>query len=215
VLTLGIPGSGPAAILLAAMIIHGTRPGPLLRSEQPQFVYDVIAMMFVAILGVLIFGLGLTRILVLILRAKDTYLMPIVGVLCIVGPYAIQSRLFDVWVVVAFGLIGFVLRSFNYPMAPLVLGIVLGEILDRNLRRGLQLHDGDITPFFTRPISLLLAILVAPVLLSNVPFVQRRYPAEVEAAPGVRQRGREPEAEIGRQHLDPLAEQPPPGRTAP
>jgi putative tricarboxylic transport membrane protein len=160
VLTLAIPGSAPAAVLLAAMIIHGIRPGPLIMVENPQFVYDVVAMMLFATIGILIYGLTLTRLLVQVLRVPQHIIVPIIFVLCTVGAFAISGRLFDVYVMLAFGLIGFVLRHFGYPMAPLVLGIVLGDLLEKNLRRALVLSDGDLTPFFTRPISGFLAAVI-------------------------------------------------------
>lgn len=175
VLTLGIPGSGVAAVLMAAMIIHGAQPGPMMMVTNPQMVYDVIAMLFIATLGILVLGLGLTRFMVLVLRAQNAYLMPIVAVLCFVGPFAIQSRIFDIWVVVFFGLVGYGLRLLNYPMAPLVLGIVLGELLDRNLRRAMTLADGDYSIFFTRPISAVIAFFILLVILSQVPWVQRKF----------------------------------------
>lgn len=172
VLTLGIPGSGVAAVLMAALIIHGAQPGPLLMVTNPQLVYDVIAMLAVATIGILILGLGLTRVMVLILKAKNHYLMPIIAVLCVVGPYAIQSRIFDIWVVFAFGIIGYVLRLMNYPIAPLVLGIVLGELLDRNLRRAFTLAEDDWTMFFTRPISGVIAFGVLMLILSQIKPIQ-------------------------------------------
>ena len=94
------------------------------------------------------------------LRHAQHLIVPIIFVLCTVGAFAISGRLFDVYVMLAFGLIGFVLRHFGYPMAPLVLGIVLGDLLEKNLRRALVLSDGDLTPFFTRPISAVLATLI-------------------------------------------------------
>jgi putative tricarboxylic transport membrane protein len=87
-------------------------------------------------------------------------IVPIIFVLCTVGSFAISGRLFDIYVMLAFGLIGFGLRHFGYPMAPLVLGIVLGDLLEKNLRRALVLSDGDLTPFFTRPISAVFAALI-------------------------------------------------------
>ena len=162
VLTLAIPGSAPAAVLLAAMLIHGVRPGPLIMVEAPRFVYDVVAMMMFATLGILVYGLTLTRFMIRVLQVPQTIIVPIILVLCTIGTYALAGRLFDVWVMVAFGLIGFVLRTFGYPMAPLVLGIVLGDLLEKNLRRGLVLSDGDLTPFVTRPIS---AVLFATIVL--------------------------------------------------
>lgn len=160
VLTLAIPGSAPAAVLMAAMIIHGVKPGPLIMIENPQFVYDVVAMMLFATIGILIYGLVLTKALVQVLRVPQHYIVPIIFVLCAVGSFAIAGRLFDVYVMLAFGLIGFWLRHYGYPMAPLVLGIVLGDLLEKNLRRALLLSDGDLMPFFTRPISAVVAALI-------------------------------------------------------
>ena len=160
VLTLAVPGSAPAAVLMAAMIIHGIKPGPMIMVENPQFVYDVVAMMLFATIGILIYGLTLTKLLVQVLRVPQHVLVPIIFVLCTVGSFAISGRLFDVYVMLAFGLIGFVLRNYGYPMAPLVLGIVLGDLFEKNLRRALVLSDGELAPFFTRPISAALAVLI-------------------------------------------------------
>ncbi|MEE9195327.1 MAG: tripartite tricarboxylate transporter permease [Alphaproteobacteria bacterium] len=163
VLTLAVPGSAPSAVLLAAMIIHGVRPGPLIMIEFPTFVYEVVAMILLASLAILLFGFLLTRPMLLVLKVPRERLMPVVFVLCTIGAYAIASRVFDVWVMLGFGLIGYALRRMDYPMAPLVLGIVLGDILDKSLRRGLVLTDGDLVPFFTRPIS---AVIWVAVLLT-------------------------------------------------
>jgi putative tricarboxylic transport membrane protein len=171
VLTLAVPGSAPAAVLLAAMLIHGVQPGPLIMVQNPQFVYDVVAMMLFASIGILIYGITLTKLLVKILQVPQSLVMPVVFVLCAVGSFAIASRFFDIYVMLAFGIIGFFLRQLNYPMAPLVLGIVLGDLLDKNLRRGLTLSDGDLSPFFTRPISFLMFCLVAGTVLMNIPTV--------------------------------------------
>jgi putative tricarboxylic transport membrane protein len=160
VLTLAIPGSAPAAVLMAAMIIHGIKPGPMIMIENPTFVYDVVAMMLFATIGILIYGLVLTKALVQVLRVPQHMLVPIIFVLCAVGSFAIAGRLFDVYVMLAFGILGYCLRQFGYPMAPLVLGIVLGDLLEKNLRRALILSDGDLTPFFTRPISAVVAAMI-------------------------------------------------------
>ncbi len=160
------------------MLIHGVQPGPLIMVNNPQFVYDVVTMMLFASIGILIYGLTLTQLLVKILQVPQTLVMPVVFVLCTVGSFAIASRFFDIYVMLAFGMIGFFLRRLNYPMAPLVLGIVLGDLLDKNLRRGLTLSDGDPSPFFTRPISFVMFCLVAGTILMNVPGVhQCRQPA--------------------------------------
>ncbi len=165
VLTLAVPGSAPAAVLLAAMFIHGVRPGPLIMIEFPTFVSEVVAMMLLAGLGILIYGLLLTRPLLYVLMVPRERLMPLIFVLCTIGSFAIASRVFDIWVMLAFGLLGFVLREMKYPMAPLVLGLVLGDILDKSLRRGLVLSDGSLEPFLTRPISLVLWVTILITIL--------------------------------------------------
>lgn len=173
VLTLAVPGSAPAAVLLAAMIIHGVRPGPLIMIESPDFVFKVVAMVLMATVAMALIGLFLTRPLLLVLRVRREILMPIIFVLCTVGAFAIASRVFDVWVMLFFGIAGYVLRELKYPMAPLILGIVLGDILDKSLRRGLVLSDGDLTPFFTRPISLVLWLSAALFIGLSMPTVRR------------------------------------------
>jgi putative tricarboxylic transport membrane protein len=172
-LALGIPGSAPSAVLMAAMIIHGIQPGPMLMIEHPHFVYDVVAMTSLAMVGILIFGLFLVRPLLLVLRIRRAVLMPIIFLLCTVGAYAGASRLFDVYCMLAIGVGAFLLRKRGYHMAPFVLGMVLGTILDKSLRRGLVLTDGSLLPFFERPISLVLAIVTLVTLLLYVPIVRR------------------------------------------
>ncbi len=189
VLALAVPGSAPAAVLLAAMLIHGVNPGPLIMIENPKFVYDVVAMMFIASVGILIYGLTLTKLLIKILQFPQTLIMPVIFVLCVVGSYAISQRLFDVYVMLAFGVIGFFLRQLNFPMAPLVLGIVLGDLMEKNLRRGLVLSDGDLLPFITRPIAFVMFALVAGTILLNVPVFHAAAARAWGAATQVFRRG--------------------------
>lgn len=173
-ITLAIPGSAASAVLIAALFIHGVRPGPMIMIEQPEIVYSIAVMLMLATVAILIFGLSLTPLFVAVLRVSNAYLMPIVFTLCVIGPYAISQRLFDVQVMVVFGIIGFLLRKMKYPMPPLVLGIILGTLLDKSLRRGLILSDGDLTPFFTRPISAFFALLVVFSILAGIPAVRRQ-----------------------------------------
>jgi putative tricarboxylic transport membrane protein len=174
-LTLAIPGSAPAAVLLAAMFIHGVRPGPMIMVESPRFVYQVVAMVFFSTLGILLYGFTLTRPLLWVLAVPRTRLMPVVLVLCTIGSYAITERTFDIWVMIGFGIFGFALREMKYPMAPMVLGIILGDILDKNLRRGLVLTDGNLTPFFTRPISLVLWLITLTSILLTIGPVRQAF----------------------------------------
>ena len=168
-LALGIPGSAPSAVLLAAMIIHGIQPGPMMMISHPHFVYEVVAMTSLATVSILIFGLFLVRPLLLVLRIRRTVLMPIIFLLCTVGAFASASRLFDIYSMLVIGIGAFFLRRRGYQMAPFVLGLVLGPLLDKSLRRGLVLSDGSIAPFFTRPISMAFAIVVIFTLLLYVP----------------------------------------------
>ena len=167
-LTLAVPGSAPAAVLIAALFIHGVRPGPMIMIEQPAFVYSIVAMLLFATIGITVFGLMLTRPLLYVLRIPRERLMPVVFVLCVIGPYAITQRMFDVWVMLFFGIAGFILRRMDYPMAPLVLGIILGDLMDKNLRRGLTLSDGDLSPFLTRPISMVFWIVIVLTILFSI-----------------------------------------------
>jgi putative tricarboxylic transport membrane protein len=173
-LALGIPGSAPAAVLMSAMIIHGAQPGPMLMVNQPQYIYDVVGITLAATLCILVFGLVLVRPILWVLRVPRDIIMPIVFVLCVLGSYAITQRLFDVWVMLAVGVACFLLRRQGFPIPPFVLGLVLGEIIDKSLRRGLVLSDGSLLPFFTRPISAVLALLVLLLLLAQVPGLRQR-----------------------------------------
>jgi putative tricarboxylic transport membrane protein len=168
-LALGIPGSAPSAVLMAAMIIHGIQPGPMLMIEHPQFIYDVVAMTSLATVSILVFGLFLIKPLLLVLKIKRTVLMPIIFLLCTVGAFAGASRLFDIYCMLAIGIGAFFLRRRGYQMAPFVLGLVLGGLLDKSLRRGLVLSDGSLEPFFTRPISIGFATVTILILLMYIP----------------------------------------------
>ncbi|WP_280155720.1 tripartite tricarboxylate transporter permease [Piscinibacter sp. XHJ-5] len=172
-LALAIPGSAPSAVLMAAMIIHGVQPGPMLMVNQPQFVYDVVAMTLMATLAMLFFGLFLVKPLLAIVRIPRVIIMPVIFVLCTVGSYAIASRLFDVYLMLIIGVGAFFLRRHGYPIPPFVLGLVLGDILDKSLRRGLTLSNGDFTPFLARPICALLAFITIFTMLMYVPAFNR------------------------------------------
>jgi putative tricarboxylic transport membrane protein len=141
--------------------------------ESPGFVFEVVVMVFMASVAILVFGLLLARPMLKVLSVPREWLMPVIFVLCTIGAFAIAGRTFDIWIMLAFGLIGFTLREMNYPMAPLVLGLVLGDILDKSLRRGLVLSDGSLEPFIFRPISAVLAAATLATILFSIPAVRR------------------------------------------
>ena len=154
---------------MAAMIIHGVQPGPMLMIQHPHFIYEVVAMTTLASITILLFGLFGVRPLLQVLKVRRGILMPIVFLLCTVGAFATASRLFDVYVMLAIGIGAFFLRRRGYEMAPLVLGLVLGPLLDKSLRRGLVLSDGSLAPFFTRPIAMAFAAVTIFTILLYVP----------------------------------------------
>lgn len=167
VLSLAVPGSPPAAVLMAAMWLHGMRPGPLLMIETPNYVYEVSAMFLVATFAMLILGLSMVRTIVKILNLKNAVLMPIVFILCAIGSFAISARVFDILVMLIFGIIGYGIRKLEFADAPFILGIILGDMLDENLRRSLMLTSGSLAPLFTRPICIILIILIAVTIFAR------------------------------------------------
>ena len=169
VLALAVPGSPPAAVLMAAMWLHGMRPGPLLMIETPNYIYEVSAMFLVGTFAMLILGLSMVRTMVKILNIKTAILMPIVFILCAIGSFAISARTFDILVMLIFGVIGYAMRKYEFADAPFILGIILGDMLDENLRRSFMLTSGAITPLFTRPICIVLIALTVLTAVARNP----------------------------------------------
>ncbi len=167
-LSLGIPGSPPAAVLLGAFLIHGVRPGPMLSFEFPAFTYQAVSWLLVATLFMRIFVMWLARPMQKILQVKNSILMPIVTVLCAIGAYSLDIRFLDITLVFLAGLLGLLFKQGKYPAAPLVLGIVLGPLVDTNFRRALKASGGDFSIFFTRPVSLILVISIVVLILGQL-----------------------------------------------
>ena len=157
-LTLGIPGSGTTAVLLGALLIHGLRPGPLLFQSNPDFVWGVIASMYIGNVMLLILNLPLVGLWASMLRVPYRILMPLIVTISAVGVYATDNNIFDMWIMLAFGVIGYLMRKLDFPAAPAVLALVLGPLVERSLRQSLTLSHGDLSIFFSRPISAVLTI---------------------------------------------------------
>jgi putative tricarboxylic transport membrane protein len=168
-ITLGIPGSPTTAILLGGMIIWGLRPGPLLFTEHPEFVWGLIGSMYMANLATLIFNLALIPVFVKVLTLKFTILAPVIFVLCIVGGYAPEQSIHDLWLMLLFGVSGYLLRKLDYPLAPAVLAIVLGPLAEQSLRQSLLMSQGQASIFVTRPLSVI--FLVCAAILFLYPFI--------------------------------------------
>jgi len=158
-ITMGIPGDSVTAILLSGLMIHGLHPGPLLFRYNPDVVNSIFVSVFVAnIFMVIIMILGI-RFFISVLKTPKKYLFPVILILCVVGSFALNNRMFDVWSLFIFGFIGFMLEKLKFPLTPLILGIVLGPIIEVNIRQGLMASSGSVLPIFTRPISLVFIIL--------------------------------------------------------
>ncbi len=163
-LTLGIPSSPTIAVLMGAFIINGITPGPFLFTERPDLVWAVIASFFIGNVILLALNLPLVGLWAKLLRIPFEYLSAGVLLFCIVGAYSLQQSIFDVWVMIAFGVIGYVFRKIGLPLAPLVLGLILGPAIEKSMRTSLEMSAGDYTIFLTRPLCLVLLIAAALVL---------------------------------------------------
>lgn len=173
-LTLGIPGSPTTAILLGGMVIWGLEPGPLLFVEHKDFVWGLIASLYSANFFALVINIAFIPVFIWVLRMPFTVLAPIIFVLCIIGGFAPTKSMHDVWLMLLFGVVGYLMRKLDYPMAPAVLAIVLGPLAERSMRQSLIGSHGDVTIFLERPISgtimvIAIVLLVYPLykLLKN------------------------------------------------
>ena len=169
-LTLGIPGSPTTAILLGGMVIWGLEPGPLLFTEQTEFVWGLIASLYAANFFALVINLAFIPAFIWILKIPFTILAPTIFILCVVGGYAPTLDMHDVWLMLLFGIVGYLMRKLDYPMAPAVLAIVLGPLAETSMRQALIIGQGSPAIFVTRPISS--AILACSVLLFLLPMIK-------------------------------------------
>ena len=172
-LSLGIPFAPPAALLLSAMLIHGITPGPLLVKDRPEIFWGVIASMYVGNLMLLVLNLPLVGLFIRILRAPMKLLMPIILLLCLIGVFAVNNSLADIWIMVVCGVAGYGLRKIDFPVAPLVLALVIDPMIEDSLRQSLLLSLGDFRIFLNRPIALTLfvitlAVIAAPPLIHKL-----------------------------------------------
>ena len=178
-LALGIPGESAAVMLMAALIMHGITPGPLLFERHLDLVYTIFVAMVVSNVFMLVFQLGGIRLFARALMVPPHLLNALVLILSIIGAFALQSSIFDAFAAVAFGILGWWMKRAGYPVIPLVLGLILGPMLESEFRRAVML-SGTYTTFFTRPLSLLLLVLGA-VYLVHQTFKMRREARVAEA----------------------------------
>ncbi|HJU32755.1 MAG TPA: tripartite tricarboxylate transporter permease, partial [Hyphomicrobiaceae bacterium] len=174
-MTLGIPPNVVMALLLGAFIIHGLQPGPLLISQKPHLFWGIVASMYIGNLMLLVLNMPLIGMWVQVLKVPYRLLFPLILMFCIVGVFASGNAVFDVFVMVVFGVLGYLMRKFGYEPAPLVLAFVLGPMLENNLRKSLILSHGDFAVFLERPISAACLVLAGAALLAPLlPGLARR-----------------------------------------
>ncbi|MCI8648836.1 MAG: Tat pathway signal protein [Anaerotruncus sp.] len=167
-LTLGIPGDTVTAMLLGGLMMHGLTPGPLLFTKSAELVYSIFASLMVASILMLVVEFYGLRIFARLLNIPKYILLPLVFMLCVIGAYGNSSRIFDVYAILIFGVIGYLFSVFKIPAAPFILGFILGPMAETNLRRGLQLSRGSYLPFLTHPISCLFLIIAFLCLALNI-----------------------------------------------
>jgi putative tricarboxylic transport membrane protein len=174
-LVFGIPGSGPTAILIAALFMHNIRPGPLLMIEWPGLVAEIVVLFWLSAISTRVMAILLSPYFIKILSSPREILLPIAASLGVLGAWAAGFTRFDVYAMVAFGIVGYLFRQREFPLAPMVLGILVGGVLDTSLRRALITHSADFGAMFMRPAGLiLLAVLVFAIVANLRSFAKDR-----------------------------------------
>jgi putative tricarboxylic transport membrane protein len=181
-LTLGIPFAAPSAIMLAGLRMHNVEPGPMLFVTNPDVFWTFIAAMYIGNLMLLILNLPLVGAFARIAMIRPQILMPIISLICLVGVYSVRNSLFDVWVMIAAGVVGYFLRKWKYPIAPFIIGVVLGPTTENSLRQTLLMFKGDVALIADRPLSTVLLALAAAFLAYRVlaPLLGKKPTLKVE-----------------------------------
>lgn len=173
-LTMGIPGDATTAILIGALGIHGLRPGPMLMKEQPAFFWVICGFLLVGTVFLYIFGMSGIKIFSKIVEIPKAVIVPTIIVLSVIGSFAINSSLMDVYFMMIFGILGYFLKIYKYPVASMILGVILSPLIEQNFRRSIDIYRGDIVQLiismFTRPITLVLMIFIFFLVISKTSF---------------------------------------------
>lgn len=170
-LTLGIPGSSATAIIMGALMVHGIMPGPTLMTEYADVTYTLIWALLISNIFMFVEGLMFTRLAINVTRVPNKVLAPIIIILCVIGSFAINNSFFDVYMMLIFGLMGYVMDKIGMPTAPMVVGLILGNMLNVSLHQSLLIGGGKWSIFVSNPISTTLLIIAAISVLQATPFV--------------------------------------------
>lgn len=173
VIALGLPGSAGAAIIMAALFLHGLRPGPTFMMDNYGLFEYMVASLFIGAFFLLIVGLMLSKVMIQVLRVPRENIMAVVIALAAMGTYASKLQFNDLWMMVGFGLLAYAMRRAGFPLAPLVLGVVLGRLLDEYLRNALVISGGSLMPLVERPIALVLTVILIAFIVFSTPSLRR------------------------------------------
>ena len=174
-LTLAVPGDAVTAIILSVFYVHGLQPGPLFITQNKESFYSIVVAGIIACFALLLLGLIVAPRICKVITIPKNIMIPVVTSLCVIGSFAFNNRLFDVGLMFFFGLMGFMMRRFDYPVAPLILAMVLGKMMDSNFRQAVSLASSSDNPFmamFGHPITIVLSICTLFVLLGNIPWTK-------------------------------------------
>ena len=167
-LTLGIPFAAPSAVMLAGLRLHQVEPGPLLFQNAPEIFWTFIAAMYIGNLMLLVLNLPLVGLFARIATIRPKFLVPCITIICLVGIYSVRNSIFDVWVMIAAGVIGFFLRQWALPIAPFIIGMVLGPTTEASFRHTLMLFKGNVLLIFDRPVATGFLVVTAVFLVGKM-----------------------------------------------
>ncbi|WP_132911584.1 tripartite tricarboxylate transporter permease [Pseudomonas aeruginosa] len=173
-LTLGVPGSGTTAVMIGALTLYNITPGPLLFQQQPDIVWGLIASLFIANVMLIILNVPMVRVFTRILAVPNWALVPAIAIITGIGVYGVHATTFDLFLMVGIGVIGYILRKLDFPLSPLLLGFILGGLMEQNLRRALSISNGELGILWSSPISLVTWALVVVMLLLPLVRAWRR-----------------------------------------
>ena len=171
-LALGIPGSATTAVILTGLIIHGVRPGPALFREQPDFLYGIFGAMLFANILFFIFGIFGAKIFARVTLIPNQLLWPMIFSLSVCGTYSLGQSYMDIWIMLGFGVLGFFMRRYGFSVVPVIIGLILGELVEGTLRQSLVIFDGNWLMFLQRPIVVLFLLL--SILALSMPLIRRK-----------------------------------------
>lgn len=186
-LTLGLPPNSVLAVIFGALLLHNVTPGPRLITENPEIFWGVIASMYIGNIMLLVLNLPLIGVFLQILRVKTGVLFPLVLVVAVCGVYSANNRISDVGLALAFGVFGYILKKFRFDLTPMILAFILGPIIESEFRRTMVISGGDVSVFFTRPISLTMIVIVGAIFVAVLlmqPLARRRQKRRADAADG-------------------------------